>query len=95
MLSRRWAEESVMVRAAAPQRQELPEHHKRARRSHLRRYHARIRQCRRRLLGTRCPRSPLATWRRSAATPLGAGGCVYGAQAEGDAGEEFLSYVQE
>lgn len=53
-LYRRWADESVMVRAVALERQEMPEHKHRTRWSQLRRYHDRIRRC--------CRRQVAAAW---------------------------------
>lgn len=77
-LFRRWAEESVVALAAALERQEMSEHDKKAQRPSGR-------SCRDTktafvsavadrppLLGTRCRRSPSASWRRSAGIPLGA-----------------------
>lgn len=96
---RRWAEESVMLREAALERQELPEHGKRARRTPLRWYHDRIRQCRRRQVAI--------AWHSMSGEPMGDlaligheiaayWGRAYSARQQDDADEEeFLSYVQE
>lgn len=52
-----------MFRAAALERQEMPEHDKRARTSQLRQYHGRTRQCRRRQVAT--------AWRLMSREPMG------------------------